>query len=542
MAVQPFKPAAKAPGDDDHPCKKEMCRLLEKAKLDRAKHQSRIADCYRYTMPWRHKIGQSSFSPDVDVIFDGTAGVVLEDFAADMLNTFTPQKNNWVTAQPVETLETGDRNKIKDNIGAYQRVVFSAMGASNLYMSLQEAYMDLGPGTMALLITDPDPTKPYHCEAIPAPELLITRGPYGYVDGVFRERNRICRSEIKTLWPDADFSKIDPAGPINNDVKFVGADPEYDVIDGCWRDWGEKGNEHYDYCVMASGKIIYHKPYKGAGSCPYIVARWGRDSTTAWGCGPTYRTLPEIKTLNHVRFTSLKNYDKHVDPVTSYVDDGVMNIDNGVTPGLWIPRAPGSDAPEPMESKARFDVQVFEIDECRSMIRRAHYQDRPEQQGKTPPSATQWADEAAERARRMGTPATTLVHELQYPLFRRFAYLEGQRGKLPKVQLEGRDVALQPISPLLRAQEQEAVVRRDKFAELIVGRFGPQVGMIIIDLVKYSKAQGKDMGIEEEIIRNENDIAEAIKKFLPVLQSATAGKPGEIAPPGLGALAGGVPQ
>jgi hypothetical protein len=531
-AVTPFEPK-KQPEIDD-PVLKEMKRLVQRAQTDRSKHQARIADCYRYTMPWRHKFDQATFSPDIDVIFDGTAGVVLEDFAADMLNTFTPQKNNWVTAQPVEKLEAGQFNQVKDKVAAYQRVVFGAMATSNLYMALQEAYMDLGPGTMALLITDIDPTKPYHCEAIPAPELLITRGPYGYVDGVFRKR-RIFRSEIKTLWPDANLSELGPEPQ-------QGTDPEYDVTDGCWRDWKEKGDEEYEYCVEASGKKLYHKPYKGPGSCPFIVARWGRDSTTAWGCGPTYRVLPEIKTLNHVRYTDLKNYDKHVDPPTSYEDDGVINVDNGVTPGMWIPRAPGSKEPTPIESKSRLDLSVFERDELRSMIRRAHYQDRPEQLGKTPPSATQWADEAAERARRMGTPATTLVHELQYPLFRRFAWLEGQRGKLPKVQLEGADVVLQPISPLLRAQEQEAVVRRDKFAELIVGRFGPQVGMILIDLVEYATLQGKDMGIETSMIRKAADIEAAIKKFLPVLENSTSGRPGEIAPPGLGALTGGIPQ
>jgi hypothetical protein len=90
-------------------------------------------------------VRQTQVTPDIDIIFDGTAGVVLEDFAADMLNTFTPQKNNWVTAQPVETLDTGDFNQIKDKLAAYQRVVFGAMGRSNLYMALQEAYMDLGP-------------------------------------------------------------------------------------------------------------------------------------------------------------------------------------------------------------------------------------------------------------------------------------------------------------------------------------------------------------------------------------------------------------
>jgi hypothetical protein len=450
-----FKPKA-APAPDpnaEHPLCKEMGRKVEKARQDRNRHQARIADCYRYTMPWRHQFNQTQVVPDIDIIFDGTAGTVLEDFAADMLNTFTPQKNDWVTAEPVETLDAGQSNQIREKLAAYQRVVFGAMSRSNLYMALQEAYMDLGPGTMILLVTDIDPVKPYHCEAIPAPDMLLCRGPYGYIDGYFRERKR-CRSEIRTLWPNIDLSKLGPE-PAEGD------DPEHTVIDGCWRDWDDKRDEAYDYCVMVDGKICYDKEYRGAGSCPFIGARWGRDSTTAWGCGPTYRTLPEIKTLNHFAYTALKNYDKHVDPVVSYEDDGVMNMDNGVTPGLWVPRAAGSEPPEVLESKARFDVQAFEIDAKRSMIKRAHYQDRPEQAGKTPPSATQWADEAAERARRMGTPATTLVHELQYPLFRRFAWLEGQRGRLPKVQLEGKDVALQPISPLLRAQEQEAVVRRD---------------------------------------------------------------------------------
>ena len=534
MAVTPFKPAPNPAGSaEDDPLLKEMNRLVQKADTDRNKHRARIADCYRYTMPWRHQFDQTQHNPDLDIIFDETAGVVLEDFAADMLNTFTPQKNDWVTAAPVEKLDSGQVNQIKDKLAAYQRVVFGAMARSNLYMALQEAYLDLGPGTMILMITDIGATRPYHCEAIPATDMLLTRGPHGYLDGYFRKRRRF-RSDVKVQWPDA---KLEVLGPAPRE----GDDPEYTVIDGCWRDWSDLGNETYHYLVQADGKKIYHLKYEGAGSCPFIGARWGRDSTTAWGCGPTYRTMPAIKTLNHYAYTSMKNYDKHVDPVVSYEDDGVMNVDNGVTPGTWVPRAPGSSKPEVLESKTRFDVQAFEMDEKRSVIRRAHYQDRPEQQGKTPPTATQWADEAAERARRMGTPATTLVHELQYPLFRRFAWLEGQRGNLPKVHLEGKDVALQPISPLLRAQEQEAVVRRDKFAELIVARFGPQVGMIIINLIEYARLQGKDMGIEESIIRNETDIDAAIKKFLPVLENSTTGRPGEIAAPSLGALTGGLP-
>lgn len=505
--------APKAVPEQTDPLLKEMNALVDRARIDRAKHDPRIADCYRYTMPWRHKFNdKTQATVTIDEIFDELPGTVLEDFAADMLNTFTPQKNDWVSIQPVVTLDTAGERKIGEDLKKYQRVVFDAMARSNLYMALQESYLDLGPGTMALCVTDIDPAKPFHCEAIPAPNLLLAKGPFGFVTGTFRE-GAYLRSEIVRMWPDANVSLLD-AGAAK-----PAAEQSYDIIDGCWRDWSDRANEVYHYVVQGNGKKLYHKKYIGAGSCPFIVARWGRDSTTAWGVGPTYRVLPAIKTLNHFAYLTLKNYDKHVDPPTSYEDDGVMNVDNGVNPGDWIPRAPGSEKPEVIESKAKFDVEAVQIDDKRSAIKRAHYQDRPEQQGKTPPTATQWADEAAERARRMGTPATALVHELQYPLINRFAYLLAERGKLPKVRLDGEEIALQPVSPLLRAQEQEEVVRNDRFAELIAARFGPQIAMVVIDVVKYAAKQGRLLGVDSELIRDDAKMQAAIEQLMPVLQS-----------------------
>lgn len=522
-ALKPAAPEAASVQDPNDPLLKAMNQRLERARTDRARHQSRIADCYKYAMPWRHKFYQTQAggsAVDLDEIFDETIATVIEDFSADMNVTFTPRKNDWLDEQPLESLSAADKAVLKQPLADRKKFVFGEMARSNLYQALQEAYMDLGPGTMALLITDIDAAKPIHCEAIPVTELLITRGPYGYVDGQFREKT-YRREEIQVLWPDANLDLLGP--------KQEGTDPEYDVIDGCWRDWSDRGDETYEYAVQANGKIIYRKTYKGAGSCPFIVARWSRDSTTAWGVGPTYRVLPAIKSRNHVRYLSLKNYDKHVDPVTSYEDDGVTNLDHGVEPGKWIPRLPGSKAPETVESKARFDVQVFEMDQLESVIRRAHYQDRPEQQGKTPPTATQWADEAAERARRMGTPATNLVEEWQYGIYRRFVYLLDKRGVLPKIEVEGRGISLQPVSPLLRAQEQEQVVRNDRWAELVIGRFGPQLGAVVIDIFQYADEQRKLLGVNDKLQRKEEEIANAIKQLMPVLQNF-AGAPQAAAP------------
>jgi hypothetical protein len=330
-AAVPFKPAAKAASTDpDEGLRKEMDKLLTRARLDRARHQSRIADCYRYTMPWRHSFNQNQPANTFDEIFDETPAIVLEDFAADMLNTFTPQKNNWLSEEPSITVHEGDKGLVAKQVKIRQAVIFAEMSKSSLYQALQEAYLDLGPGTMAMLIQDIDAAKPVHCEAIPISDLLITRGPYGMVDGTFRDEKTYLRGEAKVLWPDAEWSKLG-SEPQDGDAQ------ELKITDGCWRDWKEKGTETYTYAVLCQSKIVHRKRYTGAGSCPFIVGGWSRDPTTAWRIGPTYRVLPAIKTVNHVRFLDLKNYDKHVDPPTSYEDDGVMNVDGGVRPGDWIP-------------------------------------------------------------------------------------------------------------------------------------------------------------------------------------------------------------
>jgi hypothetical protein len=368
--------------------------------------------------------------------------------------------------------------------------------------------MDLGAGTMALVITDIDPAQPIHCEAIPVVDLLLTKGNYGRLKSQWRKVRRL-GEDIVELWPNAYPLKNKPWDPEDC--------TEYEVIDGVYHDTSVKSDETWHYVVLANGTVIWHQTYKGQGSNPYTVARWSRDPTTAWGVGPSYRTLPAIKTLNHLRFVGLKNYDKTVDPPMSYEDDGVMNLEHGILPGDYVPRSPGSKAPEPIESQRQINVEVFQIDEVRTAIRRAHYQDRPEQMGKTPPTATQWADEAAERARRMGTPATNLVIELQYPIFRRFAWLLGKRGKLPQIELNGELIALEPISPLLRAQEQEEVVRLDKFAELVTARFGPEMGNLVINSFRWAQKVAMRMGIDPDVVRTEKEIEATVQQLGPIL-------------------------
>ena len=106
--IIPFvKPvAAPALNDPNNPIKREMNRRIVGARRDRDRHLPDMRDVYRYAMPWRHQADQEQPpTRALNGLYDETAMYVLEDFAGDMLNVFTPRKNNWIELEPNQRLQ-----------------------------------------------------------------------------------------------------------------------------------------------------------------------------------------------------------------------------------------------------------------------------------------------------------------------------------------------------------------------------------------------------------------------------------------------------
>jgi hypothetical protein len=491
-------------------------RRVERARQDRDRHRHRLDDIYRFAMPWRHRQGQSQPNQDdIDEIFDSTAMVCLSDFASDMLATFTPGYADWVDMKPVRALGRAEMRRIEAPLVEYQGVLFDEIRRSNFAEAAQEAYFDLASGTVAMLIQDLDPTRPIHCQAIPVVDLLIERGPFGGVDGRWREFH-LRRADIAVLWPDARMPDDDGgrAGADRQDMEIC-------VTEGLWRDWSDRGTETWRYVVMTSSAVILDDVFRGAGCCPMIAARWMTDSTTAWGCGPLYTAMPDVKTVNKLNELILKSCDKAIDPPFVYDDDGVLNFQQGIVPGTAIPRMPGSTV-DVLESRARFDVAYFSQDDLRMSIRRAMFQDKPDQRGKTPPTATQWLEEARQTARRMGAPAGRLITEWQYPIIQRFAWLLGRRGTLPKVELNGQIVALHPVSPLIRAQQQDVALRLDRFLEILGGRFGADAVNLLVDQFQAAGVLRQALGVDAFVMRDEAQVRQLIETAAQAAQQAAA--------------------
>ena len=499
---------------------RETEKRLKPARRDKDRHKTRLDDFYRYAMPWRHQIGQSYDQGIVDEIFDSTAMDSVSDFAADMLATLTPQHFEWILPEPAIALSQKDKQLIQPQIEGFNEIVFSEIRRSNFFAEALECYQDLSHGTMAMIIQDTDISKPFHCEAIPANDLLISRGVKKTV-GVRGFEMTVTADMIPAMWPGAEK---------NDDLmKIVRENPAKDmnIMQCAYADYGDRGTERWKFCAYAEKKFLLDDDlFAGQGSCPIIVARWMTDSTTCWGIGPGYLKLPDIKTANLLVELILEKLEEAVDPAYTYEDDGVMNLENPIEPGTWLPRAAGSEAPEPLESRAQFDVAYFNRQELKESILRGFYQDKPLQRGKTPPTASQFLEEAADAARRLGAPAGRLAIEWLFEVYNRFVYLLNKRGKLPQIELNGEIVSLNASSPLIKEQQMADALQLQRYAALLDTIIGPEMRQAAIDPLAAALFLKERMGIKAEVLTDPDAFQELIDQIKGQLAAAVgAGAP-----------------
>jgi hypothetical protein len=426
----------------------DVLKRIKAAKTDRDRHGTWINEAIRLAMPTYRRVTGSSSPQDAmaeqDDLFDTTLQTVLEDFSSDMISTFTPRHERWVRFEPAEDLTEAQMKQVAPQLRALEDSVFAEIERSNYWDAAQECFSFWGVSTMALALTPRGPMEPLHFQPIEMPDLLIERGPDGSLTGRWRQM-KLDKMGLHIMWPE-HFPM--PGRQEKNKVSTV--------YEGCDRDYSMPGEERWNYRIFVDDKEVVKTNWVGAGSCPIIVCRFRQQSDSAWGPGPAHKAVPNARTLDELAYLNLKALSRSVDPPGSYEEDGVINMEAGLSAGTWIPRASGSKAPEPMKVETRFDALVFNVDALRTNIKKALYQDRPEQPGDTPPTATQWIDERTWNTRRRELPRDRCIREWVLPIIDRVVWIKAQRGELPAIKLsDDKAVAIRPISPLSKAKDLE---------------------------------------------------------------------------------------
>lgn len=507
---------------------KEAAQRLADCRRFKAQIDVDLREAYFFTAPQRCR-DVSSQSPTTDRGRETDASELqvsigmemAQDFATELLNTFTPKIIEWAQQQKGIDLTDEEWSGIEEEVTEQTTTIFQAIRASNLYAALALAYMpDASLGTTALWVSDLRAHEPIVSQAVPLRELEINTGPYGEIDDRFIVRHTRYR-HLPALLPGVDL----PAD-IEKKVKEKGNE-KCVVSWGWWRLWARNDDVCWQHVLRVGEKQVFESVLKGAGSCPLIVWRFNPDTMFPFGHGPALQALPEMRRLDETEALKIENADFQIHRPFAYPDDGVLNLDNGIEPGMGYKARPWANGSvfQPLVPDSNVTFAEFVTQEIEKRIRRLFFADYPEQQGKTPPTAEQWLDELQRAKRRLGTPGEIFFKEGPAELFLRFKYLLMARGTIEDIKVNGKTVALTPYDPTEQAQEFQDVQVANRLLQMAQAYFSQTMAVEIDGSATLQNAQKK---LRDKIVvfRDASGLKTAIEQFAPLLGGAGGGGPG----------------
>lgn len=497
----------------------EVESLIKRAKAAlKRKHQwdSLLKEAYRFCLPQREIFDHHSPGSKKNAhIYDSTAQVAIHRFASRIHSAITPPWKEWAKLMPGTNhgKEIRESSSVKENLDLMNEVLFSFIHQSNFSQQINEAYLDLGVSTGAVTFQWDATGRKFEFEAIPLAQIVAEEGPAGIIQTVWRFHDMTV-DQIAQKWPGGSIpAKIDL--PESNQKRY---EEKHPVIEGVI--YEPQTDNYREVVILEKEKEIVFEQNHGISS-PWIVFRWSVVPGEVYGRGPGITMLPTIKSANKVVEFTLRNAAMHIAGAYTSTDTSAINPYTArIQPAMIIPVASNDNRNPSMRALERsgdFNVSNLILDEMREVIKEAFFNNRRTAEGPVK-SATEIALDNIELIEDMGASFGRLMAEGPNQVLSRGLHLLGEMGELPRVRLDGRDLDVQFVSPLARAQDQEDIIGIQQTLE-ITQALGPEIAaqsMRIEDLPAYIHEK---TGGDAKLIRSEAE-REQIKQTMAQVAQA----------------------
>jgi len=271
-------------------------------------------------------------------MFDSTAALGLERFAAAMESMLTPRNSKWHRLRVSNPALAKDR-EVKLYFEQATNQLFKARYApkANYASQQHEVYIGLGAfGTSSMFIDSHDDGGLKY-NSIDLRELMFDMSHQGSVDTSYRKYSLTARQIQQRVdvgrW-DSTPKEISAAVKDHPDRRFeiihcVRPNAEIDS-----RKLDYRGKKYASYYISVTGKHLLSKG--GFNTFPYPVSRYVTGPGEIYGRSPAMLALPAIKVLNEQKKTMLKQGHRVVDPILLSHDDGVLDTFS-MKPGAMNP-------------------------------------------------------------------------------------------------------------------------------------------------------------------------------------------------------------
>lgn len=257
-------------------------------------------------------------------IYDASAALALEKFAAVIESMLTPRGQQWHTLAPTSYTLRQDR-EVMTWMEEVTRILFAARYhvKANFEHQNSERNISLGAfGTGGLFIQDATASGGIiRYKNISLSELYIMENHHGVIDNVHRRFKMSARAAVQK-WgkrvpecirtaaerdPSKQFDFIHCVKP-NDELQYGKAD--------------YRGMEYSSYYVSVKEKKLLSQG--GYSSFPYSISRYMTAPNEVYGRSPAMLVLPDIKMLNEMSRSTIRQAQKLVEPPLLLSDDGVL--------------------------------------------------------------------------------------------------------------------------------------------------------------------------------------------------------------------------
>lgn len=265
---------------------------------------------------------------NTQLIFDATAALALERFAAAVESYICPRNEKW------HGLETDDDDLNQDQeIQEYLEEVVNILFAvrysplANFASQVHENFMSLGSFGTGCMFVDEMVGRGIRYKAIHLSEVFFQENHEGVIDRVHRKFKMSARNIME------QFGMAGLNQDIPDVVKTAAKETPMRMFDvlHCVRPNDDiKGNENsyrgmrYSsvYMLQKERAILEEGGYR---TFPYAVSRYVTQPRETYGRSPAMTVLPDIKMLNEMQKTIIRAAHMAVDPPLLLQEDGALS-------------------------------------------------------------------------------------------------------------------------------------------------------------------------------------------------------------------------
>jgi hypothetical protein len=494
----------------------EIIREHEQMVSDRGiweAHWREIAERVLPRQNWFAASDKTEGDKKTEKVFDATAGLALERFAAAMESMLTPRTQRWHKLK-VRDSELQDNMEIQGYLDAVTNILFQTRYSpkANFASQAHENYMSLGAFGSGAIFIDDVPNMGIRYKAIHLSEIYFAENFAGVIDKVNRKFDMTARQAAQKWGYDKVSGKIRSALEKNPEQKFEFihcVKPNEDM---------KAGRKNYQGMPFASYYIEFDTRTMlsegGFKSFPYAVSRYVTAPKEVYGRSPAMTVLPDIKMLNEMSKTVIRAAHKIVDPPLLLQEDGVLQAFSARPGALNYGGVDdqGRQVVQPLQTGARVDIGLEMMDQRRKVINDAFlitlFQILVEAPNMT---ATEAMLRAQEKGALLAPTMGRQQSEMLGPLIERELDILSRSGLLPPmpealVQLGG-EVDIEYVSPLNRAQRAEEGVAILRTLESIapLAQIDPGV-MMVFDPEMIARELAEINGVPAKVLRSREQV------------------------------------